>query len=177
MPTSAGICPSIDENRVAPVLKEATGAGKINLTAIVNTHQYVLCFHHHTPAPDIMLTNLKPLGPRRWKQRPGMLQNSLEHADRLLIPAQQIKQLGVDKLDIIGGKDCEGVTKTPKHGETFKIGDISVKSVHTPCHTQDSICYFMEDNTGKAVFTGDTLFTGGKFNAILCDDKGNALIS
>jgi hypothetical protein len=29
-------------NRVAPVLKEATDAGTINLTAIVNTHQCVV---------------------------------------------------------------------------------------------------------------------------------------
>jgi len=55
------------------------------------------------------------------------------------------------------------VTKTPKHGETFKLGGISVKPVHTPCHTQDSICFFMEDETGKAVFTGDTLFISGMF--------------
>lgn len=54
------------------------------------------------------------------------------------------------------------MTQTPKHEEVFKIGDISVKAVHTPCHTQDSICYYMEDSTGKAVFTGDTLFISGK---------------
>ena len=30
------------EFRVAPVLKEQISAGKINLTAIVNTHQYAL---------------------------------------------------------------------------------------------------------------------------------------
>jgi hydroxyacylglutathione hydrolase len=63
---------------------------------------------------------------------------------------------------IIGGKDCEGVTSTPKNGDGFKIGDISVKALYTPCHTQDSICWFMEDSTGKVVFTGDTLFHGGK---------------
>jgi len=62
---------------------------------------------------------------------------------------------------IIGGKDCEGVTKTPKNGEGFKLGDISVKGLYTPCHTQDSICWFMEDSTGRVVFTGDTLFHGG----------------
>lgn len=107
---------------VAPVIKEATDAGKINLTAIVNTH-------HH------------------WDHAGGN--------------KGLIEELGLNKLAIIGGKDCEGVTQTPKHGETFKIGDITVKSVHTPCHTQDSICYFMEDTTGKAVFTGDTLFHGG----------------
>jgi hydroxyacylglutathione hydrolase len=36
-----------------------------------------------------------------------------------------------------------------------------VTALHTPCHTQDSICYFMEDGNDRAVFTGDTLFIGG----------------
>lgn len=62
---------------------------------------------------------------------------------------------------MIGGKDCEAVTQTPRHDETFKIGSISVKALHTPCHTQDSICWFMEDGADKVVFTGDTLFIGG----------------
>ena len=65
-------------------------------------------------------------------------------------------------LPVIGGKDCEAVTRTPKHDETFKIGSgIIVKALHTPCHTQDSICWFMEDGAEKVVFTGDTLFIGG----------------
>ncbi|KAK6453524.1 hydroxyacylglutathione hydrolase [Trichoderma asperellum] len=107
---------------VTPILKDAISSGKINLTAIANTH-------HH------------------WDHAGG---NKKLLAD-----------LGNEKLTIIGGKDCEGVTKTPQHGETFQIGDISVRAVHTPCHTQDSICYYMEDSTGKAVFTGDTLFVSG----------------
>ncbi|CAK1361965.1 putative hydroxyacylglutathione hydrolase [Cercospora beticola] len=66
------------------------------------------------------------------------------------------------KLPIIGGKDCDQVTKTPSHGETFTIGEgIKVKALHTPCHTQDSICYLFEDGNDRAVFTGDTLFIGG----------------
>lgn len=36
-----------------------------------------------------------------------------------------------------------------------------MKALHTPCHTQDSICYFFEDGDQRAVFTGDTLFIGG----------------
>ncbi|KAM0260725.1 hypothetical protein ACHAQJ_002641 [Trichoderma viride] len=107
---------------VAPVLKDAISSGRINLTAIVNTH-------HH------------------WDHAGGN--------------KKLLSELGTEKLTIIGGKDCEGVTKTPKHEETFQIGDISVRSIHTPCHTQDSICYYMEDSTGKAVFTGDTLFISG----------------
>ena len=77
------------------------------------------------------------------------------------IQRSQFKDLN---LPIIGGKDCEGVTRTPKHEESFKIGQkISVKALHTPCHTQDSICWLMEDGDEKVVFTGDTLFIGGTF--------------
>ncbi|CAG7919443.1 unnamed protein product [Penicillium olsonii] len=65
-------------------------------------------------------------------------------------------------LQVIGGKDCASVTKTPANGETFKIGDrISVKALYTPCHTQDSICFYMQDGDQRVVFTGDTLFIGG----------------
>lgn len=65
-------------------------------------------------------------------------------------------------LPIIGGKNCEAVTKTPGDGEPWSIGSIAVKGLYTPCHTQDSICWFMQDGDDKAVFTGDTLFHGGK---------------
>ena len=65
---------------------------------------------------------------------------------------------------MIAGKDSEAVTKTPAHKETFKIGQgITVTALHTPCHTQDSICWYMEDGSEKVVFTGDTLFIGGKW--------------
>lgn len=67
-------------------------------------------------------------------------------------------------LPIIAGTGSELVTYTPLHEEVIDLGDnISVTALHTPCHTQDSICYYAHDaNTGeKAVFTGDTLFTSG----------------
>ena len=72
-------------------------------------------------------------------------------------------------LPVIGGKECEAVTQTPKHEETFKIGQgIKVTALHTPCHTQDSICYFLEDGNDKVVFTGDTLFIGGEIHIPAC---------
>lgn len=74
------------------------------------------------------------------------------------------KQLQYPELagkPVIGGKDCDAVTRTPANGDSFKIGSINVKALYTPCHTQDSICWFMEDGDEKAVFTGDTLFHGG----------------
>ena len=70
-------------------------------------------------------------------------------------------------MPIIGGEDCSKVTKTPSHGETFRIGEgITVKALHTPCHTQDSICFLFEDGNDKAVFTGDTLFIGGTIGGL-----------
>ncbi|KAL9060413.1 MAG: hypothetical protein Q9206_001033 [Seirophora lacunosa] len=76
-----------------------------------------------------------------------------------LLSLSEFKDL---KLPVIGGKDCESVTRTPKHEETFQIGQkISVTALHTPCHTQDSICWLMVDGDEKVVFTGDTLFIGG----------------
>ncbi|KAK4457760.1 hydroxyacylglutathione hydrolase [Cladorrhinum samala] len=87
--------------------------------------------------------------------------NTHHHWDHAGGNEEVLAGLGTPSLDIIGGKDCKKVTKTPKHNEEFKIGDITVKALHTPCHTQDSICYYMEDGDDKVVFTGDTLFIGG----------------
>jgi len=65
-------------------------------------------------------------------------------------------------IPVIGGKDCDQVSSTPSHNSTFKIGEgIKVTALHTPCHTQDSICYLFEDGDEKVVFTGDTLFIAG----------------
>lgn len=71
------------------------------------------------------------------------------------------------EVPIIGGKDCSKVTRTPAHNSSWKFGNVGVRALHTPCHTQDSICYFFEDEDGRAVFTGDTLFIGGLFHFII----------
>ncbi|KAL8795132.1 MAG: hypothetical protein Q9195_002429 [Heterodermia aff. obscurata] len=94
-----------------------------------------------------------PGGTQKW-----YLETFPEHRHTLTFP-----QLTHFKgLQVIGGKDCQAVTKTPEHKATFKIGqNITVTALHTPCHTQDSICWFMEDGNDRVVFTGDTLFIGG----------------
>ena len=58
------------------------------------------------------------------------------------------------------------MTSTPSNGDGFKLGNIKVKGLYTPCHTQDSICWYMEDGDQKVVFTGDTLFHGGEFRRL-----------
>lgn len=47
-------------------------------------------------------------------------------------------------------------------GETFSLGNVTIKVLHTPGHTLESTTYLLIDETGKdrAIFTGDTLFIG-----------------
>jgi len=47
-------------------------------------------------------------------------------------------------------------------GEILKVGDVTIKVLHTPGHTMESSTYLLRDENGKdyAIFTGDTLFMG-----------------
>jgi len=49
-----------------------------------------------------------------------------------------------------------------KHGQSFKLGKVSIEVIHTPGHTIESSCYLLKDEQNKAhaIFTGDTLFVG-----------------
>ncbi|KAA2245212.1 MBL fold metallo-hydrolase [Chitinophaga agrisoli] len=68
------------------------------------------------------------------------------------------------KAPIVYGPNAE--TEFPvylaKDGEEFKIGEVTLKVLHTPGHTLESSCYLLSDEQGAphAVFTGDTLFVG-----------------
>ena len=46
--------------------------------------------------------------------------------------------------------------------EEFKVGEITIRVLHTPGHTLESVCYLLIDEQGKetALFSGDTLFIG-----------------
>lgn len=47
-------------------------------------------------------------------------------------------------------------------GEEFKIGNLTIKTLHTPGHTLESTTYLLLDENGKphCIFSGDTLFIG-----------------
>lgn len=49
-----------------------------------------------------------------------------------------------------------------KDGEVLKLGNVTIKVLHTPGHTMESTTYLLRDEDGKdyAIFTGDTLFLG-----------------
>ncbi|EDO15663.1 hypothetical protein Kpol_473p22 [Vanderwaltozyma polyspora DSM 70294] len=67
-------------------------------------------------------------------------------------------------IQIIGGsKYCEAVSEVPENLQNYSLGDLIISCIKTPCHTKDSICYYVKDpSTGEqCIFTGDTLFTAG----------------
>lgn len=41
-----------------------------------------------------------------------------------------------------------------RDGDVLELGESEVKVIHTPGHTEDSVCYY----DGRNLFTGDTLF-------------------
>ena len=49
-----------------------------------------------------------------------------------------------------------------KDGEEFKLGNVTIKVLHTPGHTMESTCFLLRDENGKdySLFSGDTLFLG-----------------
>jgi hydroxyacylglutathione hydrolase len=57
---------------------------------------------------------------------------------------------------------CEFNCISAKDGEEFKLGDVTIKVLHTPGHTMESTTFLLKDENGKdyAIFSGDTLFLG-----------------
>ncbi len=52
-----------------------------------------------------------------------------------------------------------------RHGDTFMVGNIELKAIHTPGHTPEHICFMVTDRGGGAdkpigVATGDFVFVG-----------------
>lgn len=62
-----------------------------------------------------------------------------------------------------------------KDGEEFKIGQVTIKALHTPGHTLESTTYLLRDEKGKdyAIFSGDTLFIGDVGRPDLAQKNGN----
>ncbi len=57
---------------------------------------------------------------------------------------------------------CEFECIYATDGQEFKLGNATIRVIHTPGHTMESTCYLLIDETGKetSLFSGDTLFIG-----------------
>ena len=76
-----------------------------------------------------------------------------------------IKRLVPSCTRVYGGRedDVPGGTRPLDDGDVLHVGNVAVRAISTPCHTRGSLCYHVRGFGGKrdALFTGDTLFTGG----------------
>ena len=53
------------------------------------------------------------------------------------------------------------VSKAMHHGATIHVGQLAIKALHTPGHTDDSYSFILEEQGQFYAFTGDTLLIRG----------------
>ena len=80
--------------------------------------------------------------------------NTHDHHDHTNGNAQFADATGVAPLKL---GDVDPVANLAvEHGAALPLGGLTIRVIHTPGHTPDSLCLLI----GDAVFTGDTLFVG-----------------
>ncbi|KAI8910828.1 hydroxyacylglutathione hydrolase [Gorgonomyces haynaldii] len=81
-----------------------------------------------------------------------------DHAGQVHVIAEQEPQLKVYAAD----DRVKGIRNKVQDRVPFHLGTLKITPIFTPCHTAGSVSYFVEDTQdGRAVFTGDTLFSSG----------------
>src|SRR5439155_24552946 len=45
-----------------------------------------------------------------------------------------------------------------KEGSEIRVGDLTFRTLHTPCHTEGSACFYVACE--EALFTGETMYAG-----------------
>jgi len=102
------------------------------------------------PGPDLpehveaIVENLKLLG------RPAVSLVTHHHDDHLPAARRLRERLGTP---IAGHADLPSVDRPLAHEETLPLTDVTLRALHTPGHTWDHVCYFLEQE--RAVFAGD----------------------
>ncbi len=74
------------------------------------------------------------------------------HYDHVKTLGKLASELGASTV-AFEGSEVEAKVSL-RGGETLNLGEHGVKAIHTPGHTEDSVCFY----DGSNLFTGDTLF-------------------
>jgi len=100
--------------------------------------------------------------------------NTHAHVDHIMGNAEMKKKTGaaviiheedaplltrtpMSMLAMFGGQPSPPADRTVRDGDLIRVGDLSLKVLHTPGHSPGGMCLHLD----QAVFTGDTLFVGG----------------
>jgi hydroxyacylglutathione hydrolase len=110
-------------------------AKKITIRTILNTHAHV----------DHIMGN------EEMKRKIGA--KILIHEDDAPLLTRTPRSL----LVMFGARPSPPADQTVKDGEIIRVGESSLKVLHTPGHSPGGLCLYGEG----MVFTGDTLFVGG----------------
>ena len=94
-----------------------------------------------------------PLKRNGWKTK--YVINTHTHFDHVLGNEQVSEVTGAKIIQHENSKLTKDISVT--HDDKIEIGNIKLSVIHTPGHSEDSICLLLE---GQLVFTGDTLFVG-----------------
>jgi glyoxylase-like metal-dependent hydrolase (beta-lactamase superfamily II) len=108
------------------------------------------------PGPDLpehveaIVAGLKVLG------KPAVALVTHHHDDHLPAARRLRERLGIE---IAGHPDLPSVTRPLDHLEQLSLDGASIRALHTPGHTWDHVCYFLEQE--RAVFAGDLVAGAG----------------
>ncbi|KAH9901253.1 hydroxyacylglutathione hydrolase [Cubamyces lactineus] len=138
-----------------PKVRAAADKAGVQIVAAITTH------HHHDHSGGNQYQLLTHAIPYRHS-----------YVDLRCPPVSELESLrplqakDFPDAPIYGGSNkIPALTNQVKDKDEFTIGNIHVRCLATPCHTQDSICYYVTSSSGAAhpggVFTGDTLFVAG----------------
>ena len=104
---------------------------------------------------DLYLSQLKELSLNLT-----IVMDSHIHADHITATGLLKKETG---CRILQGEPSysEGVTDTFSDGDLIQLDTLAIKALHTPGHTDDSYCFFIDQKSKPILLTGDTLLIRG----------------
>ena len=157
--------PPIDNNNYLVIDEETREAALIDCSSVDSsvkqaieennaTLKYILLTHGHFD---------HVAGIRRSAAKVVMNENDTKILNQVnnYLPMFGMPEITIPQIDIF-----------VKDGDVLKLGNIDIKVIHTPGHTQGGVCYLID----KVLFSGDTIFKeavgrcdleGGDFNQIV----------
>lgn len=118
--------------------------------------------------PELLLNAAKELGVRRIVETHG-------HWDHIQA-VTEMRDAGYEVA--VGAADAEMLPSYDlvlEDDEVLPIGDLRIRTIHTPGHTPGSMCFVVEGS--PLLFSGDTLFPGGPGNTATPEGNFEQIIS